>query len=232
MCSHRQTSENQAISGLRFQVLWLNGSVVLLRVKISAIPDPERCFLLVLPGINTELDNWKFLRKMLESQAPLDSWNHVIITPYGYSYCCLLRILQRLHFPSMGRDAEASWGSAWRRKSSLQLWSIAGVLLLSFEPHTLFVRGSVSPFSSLLPRGSFLGKTSLWCLQVFRNLTHLFSSQMSSCTSNHITDFWKIPGKRIILDIWAWVKILRANFWCETLLLDFLGRTLLSTLRF
>ena len=55
MCSSGQTSENQARLGLRVQVLWLNGSGLVLRVKISAILDPERCILLLLPGLSREL---------------------------------------------------------------------------------------------------------------------------------------------------------------------------------
>lgn len=45
---------------------------------------------------------------------------------------------------------------------------IARVLFLSFEPHAFFVRCSVFPFSNLLPRGSVLGKKSIWS-QLFRN---------------------------------------------------------------
>lgn len=64
-----------------------------------------------------------------------------------------------------------------------------------------------------------------------RNLPHnSFKVKMSCFTLYHMQDSWKTTGKRLVLETWTWFKILCNNVWCQHLLVDFSGLTLLSNL--
>lgn len=176
---------------LRVQLLCLNGSKLLLRV--SVILDPERCSLLLLPGISTEWATDCFEgRRSFESQAPFSHWNH-FYRPSWILSPLLTENFTKVKFSPARMEMWRQAGSQdWDGKLNL---AISAEVLLHCETHTSFVRElSIwgQPFS---PKGQCFRKKEIHSASRCSRTAIPFNVKISSCTWNHMQDFWKLQEK-------------------------------------